>query len=180
MSGRDPQLPAGVQVMPLVTHADPRGHLTELLRTTQHPSPAPVQWNAVKSEAGVMRGVHVHKVHWDYFFLLAGEMLLGLHDMRTASPTYRRSAIIPLTGEELKSVVIPPGVAHGFYYPRASMHVYSVSEYWDPADELGCCWNSPELDLAWPCSDPALSERDRSADSYDSLASVISGTRWQR
>src|SRR5678815_1976376 len=108
-------LPNDVRVVPLVTHGDVRGRFTELLRMSGVSGPTPIQWNAVESQRNVLRGVHVHIVHWDYFFLVRGEMQLGLHDMRPESTTYRLSAMIRLVGSELCGVTIPPGVAHGFY-----------------------------------------------------------------
>jgi dTDP-4-dehydrorhamnose 3,5-epimerase len=160
---------AGVRVRALTPHRDERGCFVELLRASWHDSPPAVQWNFVTSDADVLRGVHVHRVHWDYFFLLSGEMLFGMHDMRPESPTYRRSALLRLTGEEPSALCVPPGVAHGFYYVRPSLHVYSVTEYWDPGDELGCRWDSPELGLQWPCTRPKLSSRDEQAMSYAEL-----------
>ena len=164
---------SGARVMPLTTHRDDRGALTELLRVSWQDSPAPVQWNTVTSEANVLRGVHVHRVHWDYFFLLSGEMLFGMHDMRPASPTYRRSVLLPLSGEKLTGISVPPGVAHGFYYSRPSLHVYAVTDYFDPADEMGCRWDSPELGLNWTNPRPKLSSRDEKAMSYAELAALL-------
>jgi dTDP-4-dehydrorhamnose 3,5-epimerase len=159
--------------MPLATYADGRGDLTELLRAAWHDSPAPVQWNVVNSKADVLRGVHVHKRHWDYFFLVAGEMLFGMHDMRRGLATSGLSVMVRLGGEALTGIVVPPGVAHGFYYVKPSTHVYAVSEYWDLADELGCHWDAPELGLDWPCKIPLVSERDGRAMSYAELVAVL-------
>ena len=164
---------AGVRVISLKPRRDERGSFTELLRVSWHDSPAAVQWNCVTSEANVLRGVHVHLTHWDYFFLLSGEMLFGMHDMRPASPTYRRSAMLKLKGEEPLSLCVPPGVAHGFYASRPSLHVYSVSTYFETQDELGCLWDCPELGLEWPCTRPRLSVRDAAAMSYTELAATL-------
>jgi len=161
---------SGVRVRKLAPHRDDRGCFTELMRASWHDSPSPVQWNAVSSEENVLRGVHVHVKHWDYFFLVTGEMAFGMHDLRPGSPTYRRSVLLTLKGDEPRGLCVPPGVAHGFCYTRPSLHVYSVSEYFDLADELGCRWDSPELGLAWPCTSPKLSGRDRDAMSYAELA----------
>jgi len=60
-------------------------------------------------------------------------------------------------------------VAHGFYFPEAACLVYSVSHYFDGADEFGCRWDDPDLAVAWPCQDPLLSPRDRTAGSYDEM-----------
>jgi dTDP-4-dehydrorhamnose 3,5-epimerase len=159
--------------MPLTTHADSRGDLTEVLRVAWHDSPRPVQWNVVNSKANVLRGVHVHRQHWDYFSLVAGEMLLGMHDMRQGLETCGLSVLLRLSDEALTGIIVPPGVAHGFYYVKPSMHVYAVSEYWDMNDELACRWDAPELGFDWPCRTPLISERDSRAMSYAELVAAL-------
>ena len=57
-------LPAGVALRPLRMHRDERGVLTEIFRESWA-GLAAVQWNAVRSAAGVLRGVHVHVRHAD-------------------------------------------------------------------------------------------------------------------
>lgn len=132
-----------------------------------------VQWNFVTSRAGTLRGVHAHARHSDYLSVLDGEMLVGLHDMRPAAATFRRSALVSMHGATPSAIVIPPGVAHGFFSPGASAHAYAVDHYWDPADELGCRWDDPALDLAWPIDRPLLSPRDREAPGYAALADAL-------
>jgi dTDP-4-dehydrorhamnose 3,5-epimerase len=93
-----PALPDGVVVRPLVSHADARGSLTEVFRQSWHDAFRPIQWNFSRSEAEVLRGVHVHRVHTDYLIVLTGSMLLALHDIRPASPTHGHSVLLPLDG----------------------------------------------------------------------------------
>ena len=83
------RLPDGVQIHRLAPHNDLRGSVTELYRENWDLGCRLVQLNAVISTAGVLRGVHVHIRHVDHLVLLAGRMVLGLHDMR---PSRRRSA----------------------------------------------------------------------------------------
>lgn len=65
-------LPRGVALRPFTTHHDERGSFTEVFREEWDTGVRPVQWNAVSSEAGVLRGVHVHVRHDDYLILLRG------------------------------------------------------------------------------------------------------------
>lgn len=155
-------LPAGVRHVPLTPHADERGVFTELFRASWDVGVAPVQWNAVSSNANVLRGVHAHIRHTDYLTLAVGSATIGLHDLRPDSPTGGLGATVELDAEEPAALVIPVGVAHGFYFhTERSVHVYAVSHEFDPADELGCRWDDPELDIAWPSSEPQISPRDR-------------------
>jgi dTDP-4-dehydrorhamnose 3,5-epimerase len=73
-------LPPGVVVHPLTAHTDARGTLTEIYRDSWDLGCRPVQVNAVWSEAGVLRGVHVPARHADHLCVVTGWMLLGLHD----------------------------------------------------------------------------------------------------
>ena len=97
--------------------------------------------------------------------VIDGVMHLGLYDLRAGSPTKNKSSMVILSGEQLRAISIPPGVAHGFFYPQDSLHVYAVSHYWDVDDEMGCAWDDPELGFNWPVSDPILSPRDKNAGS---------------
>jgi dTDP-4-dehydrorhamnose 3,5-epimerase len=153
-------LPAGVRLHELVPHRDERGVFTELFRDSWHLEVEPVQWNLVRSEANVLRGVHVHHRHEDYLSLAAGRATIGLHDLRASSATAGLGTTLELSEDSPAALVIPPGVAHGFYFPEPALHVYGVSHDWDMSDELGCRWDDPELGIAWPCSSPLISPRD--------------------
>ena len=154
----------GVRVVPLTAHADDRGEFVEVFRDEWPLDLRPVQWNAVRSQAGVLRGVHVHVTHHDYLTVLAGTLVLGLHDLRPDSPTAGRSTLLTLEADNPSAVAIPPGVCHGFWFPEPSVHLYGVDRYWNVEDELGCRYDDPALGLDWPLdAAPLLSERDRSA-----------------
>ncbi len=165
----DAALPDGVVIRPLTPHADNRGMLLEIFREAWNLGCQPVQWNVMTSAAGVLRGVHVHVRHVDHLVPAAGRMLLGLHDLRPWSPTVGSSQLLELDARTPRAVVVPVGVAHGLYAPEPTVLVYGTSRYWDPNDELGCRWNSPELRLSWPTTAPTLSERDATAGDYPSL-----------
>jgi dTDP-4-dehydrorhamnose 3,5-epimerase len=164
---------AGVERIHLESHADAGGVSTQVFHREWQLGIHPVQWNAVQSEANVLRGVHVHVVHEDYFVLLKGQTLLGLRDLRPGSPTEGNTAVLELKADQLEAVCLPPGVAHGFYFTRRSLHLYSVSHYWNLADELGCHWADPELRLDWPVRQPLLSQRDASAGSLRELVETL-------
>jgi dTDP-4-dehydrorhamnose 3,5-epimerase len=173
VAGRSGRLPADVTVTPLKPHVDERGSFCELFRDTWELGPRPVQWNAVHSVAGVLRGVHTHLLHADYLTVAMGEMLLGLHDLRSSSPTCGMSVMLRLAAEDPSLVAIPVGIAHGFYFPVPSLHLYSVTVGFSGGDEFGCRWDDPSLQLGWPCTDPLLSRRDREAGSLDEMRAAL-------
>lgn len=162
-------LPDGVRFHRLTPHRDHRGSFIELFRSSWPTDIAPVQWNAVRSEPNVLRGVHCHVRHHDYLTMAFGRMILGLRDLRAASATCGRVAVLEIDADRPGGVEIPPGVAHGFYFPESALHVYAVSHEFDPADELGCHWADPDLGIDFPCDRPQLSARDEAAGSLGEL-----------
>ncbi len=162
-------LPQGISLYPLVINSDDRGSFTEVYRDSWQVGPRPLQWNFVCSAQNVLRGVHVHLKHSDYLILVAGKASIGLYDLRFDSATRDTSALVEMSADNLTALTIPPGVAHGFYFHTQSAHIYSVSEYWDPADELGCLWNDPDLGIQWPVSEVRLSRRDAALPSLKEL-----------
>src|SRR5579871_5240842 len=167
----DAALPSEVRILDLSVNDDPRGALVEIYRDAWVDGGRTVQWNLVRNRPGVLRGVHVHRAHADYLLMAAGRMLVGLHDIRPDSPTSGVSTMVEIDAEAPQAIVIPPGVAHGFYSAATSVHLYGVTEYWSPADELGCRFDDRELGLAWPQREPVLSKRDLRAGSYADMVS---------
>jgi dTDP-4-dehydrorhamnose 3,5-epimerase len=166
-------LPAGTSTHRLKPNTDDRGTFTEVFRDSWAVGVEPVQWNVVRSAANVLRGVHVHHTHRDYLTVLDGSAKVALHDLRADSGTAGLSAWVELRGDAPTAIVIPPGVAHGFFFEEPSLHLYAVDSEWDPSDELGCHWTDPELGLEWPCATPELSERDAALGSLAELRNAV-------
>lgn len=159
----------------LSTHRDSRGALTEIFRQDWVDSPLAVQWNLVQSEANVLRGVHLHVKHFDYLVVIKGHMQVGMCDLREEITGDRTGSLVDLIEGSRSMLVIPPGVAHGFYFPEPTTFVYGVSEYWDPIhDELGCRWDDAALGIPWPKAiTPLLSEPDKAASSLAALLTKL-------
>jgi dTDP-4-dehydrorhamnose 3,5-epimerase len=150
---------SGVDLTDLCRNQDGRGSVTEIFREAWVGERF-VQWNHVRSEQGVLRGIRGHFRHSDYLVLLDGSALIGLKDLRPSSESYGHTMVIPLQSEKPQALTIPVGVAHGFYFSEASVLVYAVTHYWDADDELGCRWDDPELGIAWPFASARTSARD--------------------
>lgn len=169
-------LPAGVVMRTLTTHTDERGTFTEVFREEWDLGLHPAQWNIVQSDANVLRGVHVHRSHRDVLTVVRGEMLLALRDIRPDSSLEAGGLLLRLSAADPHVISIPVGVAHGFYFAEPSTHLYAVDRYFDPADELGCQWNAPELGLKWPCTTPRLSRRDATAGDFAGMLGELRRT----
>ena len=123
------ELPAGVSCRKLAVFKDGRGILAEVYREEWGACVPPKQWNVVRSLAGTLRDVHVHNAHADYLFVADGHMILGIHDIREESPTRGTGMLIDLKGDDPTTIYLPPGVAHGFYFPVATSYFYALSEF---------------------------------------------------
>ena len=102
-----PSLPHDVEVIPLATHRDERGWLTEIYREKWPVGVQPCQWNATFSDANVLRGVHVHYKHTDYLVLLRGRLSAGLYDARPKSPTHRMSCVFDIHCDQISALRDP-------------------------------------------------------------------------
>lgn len=171
--GAIPELLDGVVLRPLAAHSDARGLIAEYFRVEWCAGIEPQQWMMAVSRPGVMRGVHVHPLHDDYFVLIAGRVVVGLRDLRPGSPSEHRTAMFELRGETPAALVVPHGVAHGFLFRTESSFVLGASRYYDPADELGCHWRDPALAIPWPVDEAILSERDAALPTLAALAGAI-------
>jgi dTDP-4-dehydrorhamnose 3,5-epimerase len=105
----------GVTVRSFAPIGDMRGALCEIHRDEWALAPRPLQWDFVTTHPRVLRGMHVHRLRWDYVVLLEGHATIGLKDIRRGDESFGRNMVIELTGERPAVVTIPPGVAHGIF-----------------------------------------------------------------
>lgn len=159
----------GVGIIPIKMNIDNRGLLAEVYRKEWNIGCETLQWNAFYSCKNAFRGMRVHSLRIDYVMLIRGSMSLYLHDIRQDSKTKNISTTVHLNENFFQGILIPPGIVHGFYFHQDSTHLIGVSHYHDPEDEMGCRWNSPELELDLPTIDPILAERDAIAPSYEEM-----------
>ena len=154
----------GVLLFPLTTHPDLRGSFTEDYRRSWVPGGREmVQGNISISKANVLRGLHFHRAQADWWNFYTGSAIVGLHDLRTGSPTEGVGIGLRIdTDEALKGLYIPKGVAHGFYAERDVMLHYMVDNYYTESDEFGIAWDDPGLGIGWTTTEPILSDRDKS------------------
>jgi dTDP-4-dehydrorhamnose 3,5-epimerase len=106
----------GVIVRALMAHSDSRGWLMELYRADELPRQYhPVMAYLSQTMPGFARGPHEHAEQADYFaFFGPGEFLLYLWDLRPQSPTHGRRMKLAVGESNKQSVLVPPGVVHGY------------------------------------------------------------------
>ncbi|HQX62781.1 MAG TPA: dTDP-4-dehydrorhamnose 3,5-epimerase family protein [Thermomicrobiales bacterium] len=147
------QLIDGVEIKRLVTHADERGQLTELIRRDDPFFEGFGQCYFSVSYPGVIRGWHYHKKQTDYFTCISGMIKVPLYDMRDGSPTYGVVNEFFIGDDNRIVVKIPIGVLHGFKNVGVTpcyLVNFPTTQY-DPADpdEYRVDWDSPEIPYSW-------------------------------
>jgi dTDP-4-dehydrorhamnose 3,5-epimerase len=163
----------GVLMRALTMHGDARGSVTELYQADGDAGIQPLQWHLLVSNAGTLRGMHLHVRHLDYKVVAGGRLALMLMDLRAGSPTDGVAECHELSGESLMSVLIPPGVAHGVLSHDDTLTMVASSALYDPADEFEFAWDDPALGVPWPGRPVMLSERDRNAGSVAGLRAEL-------
>lgn len=141
---------------------DKRGSFSEIFQEFWGTCIRPVQWSLVRSEKNVLRGMHLHKRHDEYFCLLSGHCYVALKDIRPGSPTEDVYALFEFFEEDLAALTFPKGLLHGWFFLKKSVHIQSVSEaYVDYGkdDNHGVLWSAPDLEIPWPMKDAIISER---------------------
>lgn len=129
----------------------------------------PVQINlATTSRAGSVRGMHVQRPHPDgsgetkLVTCVVGRVFDVALDVRVDSPTFGQHHAVELAGDGTRSLLIPPGVAHGMQaLEDDTTLLYLHGAPYDPALERGVRPDDPALAIGWPLPVVALSERDR-------------------
>jgi dTDP-4-dehydrorhamnose 3,5-epimerase len=168
-----PEIPIeGCAPVAVRTNADDRGCLFEIFREEWTGAFKTVQWNACRSHAGVMRGVHVHVDYDDFYTLLFGRIFLALRDIRRASPTFGNSIGFEWSAADGFAVPVPAGVAHAVLFMDESILAFGLSSYWKAeTDVIGCRWDDLDPSLPWPAEIAMLSKRDREAGSFADMLS---------
>ncbi len=105
----------GVIVRDLVTHTDERGFFREIIRVTDDFFAEGFgQWSHSHMYTGVIKAWHLHRIQVDWWYVTAGVLRVGLHDLREKSPTHGRTMDFLMGDQQTARLLkIPPGVAHG-------------------------------------------------------------------
>lgn len=160
----------GVRVRRLQPNVDVRGSLSEVHRDSWELAPRPVQWDFIVSRAGTMRGVHVHRLRWDFVVVLEGHATIGLKDLRRGGSSFGNVMAIDIPDEQPTVVTIPPGVAHGVFASTALRYLYGLTVPWDGTDEdLGCRYDDPALAIPWPAAPVHILPRDLALPDFATL-----------
>lgn len=161
-------------------HRDERGFFLETYHARKYQtagiSGVFVQDNHSRSVRGTLRGLHAQRQRpqGKLIRVLQGEVFDVAVDIRRGSPTFRRWVGVRLSAENFRQIYVPPGFAHGFCVISDTAEVaYKCTELYDSSDEFGVRWNDPAIGIAWPVSEPLLSDKDRAAPVLAELNHVL-------
>jgi len=129
-----------------------------------------VQDNHSRSSRGVLRGLHyqLHSPQGKLVHVARGSIFDVAVDIRIGSPTFGKWFGTELNDENLHSLWVPEGFAHGFCVLSDVADVtYKCTRLYDGADDRGVAWNDPRIGIAWPTSSPLVSGKDAG---YDGLS----------
>jgi dTDP-4-dehydrorhamnose 3,5-epimerase len=131
----------GVIIKKLKKHSDARGTLTETFRLDELPGNLKPAMSYVSyTVPGAGRGPHEHREQTDIFsFIGPGDFMLRLWDNRAASETYGNCLQLFAGGTEPVTVIVPPGIVHG--YKNTSAEPGMVINY---PDRLYMGWGRQE------------------------------------
>jgi len=153
---------------------DSRGFFMETFRTDQFQQIGVpdnfVQDNHSGSTKGVLRGLHYQ---WDppmgkLMRVTVGSAFLVAVDIRKGSPTLGQWTGIEASAENRRQVWAPAGFARGFCVLSEVAEIqYKCTGLYNPLAESAIRWDDPKIGVAWPISDPSLSEKDRNAQTLE-------------
>lgn len=161
-------------IEPKVFH-DARGYFFETFQTQRYAElgiPPFVQDNVSRSTKNVLRGLHYQLPHSQgkLVWVTRGSVWDVVVDIRLGSPTFGQWFGITLSDENHLQMYIPPGFAHGFCVLSdiADFH-YKCTDFYTPGAEHGIRWNDPDIQIAWPITQPITSPKD---DLYPALNEI--------
>jgi dTDP-4-dehydrorhamnose 3,5-epimerase len=119
---------------------------------------------------GTLRGLHYQLApHAEVKVVLCtkGAIYDVILDLRPASPTFKKHAVVTLTAENRLMAYVPEGCAHGFQTLEDGTEAfYLISEFYRPDHSRGVRWNDPAFNISWPPGEKILTERDRSCPDF--------------
>jgi len=125
------------------------------------------------SKKDVIRGIHFQappSAQNKLVTCVFGEVQDVLVDLRKGSPTFGRSESILLSQDRGEALYMPKGIGHGFCtLTEIAVMAYKVSESYNSMYDVGILWSS--CGVSWCTSDPIVSARDSSFDSFDKFSS---------
>ena len=139
----------GLEIISLQVNFDDRGYLFEIVHNYDMQKFGQV-YVVGDPTRGTIRAFHKHETLWDYFCIVKGSAKFVFVDDKKDSKTYKQQEVIILSEKAPKTIIVPPGVYHGWMSLEDDTIMISAgSELYDkekpdetriPPDSFGDYW----------------------------------------
>lgn len=158
------------RIVDLEVHRDNRGDVREVFRASWTDDVVVRQMTATFSYEGALRGMHYHERQTDVWYFASGRALVQLYDPRGG--IFETKVI-----HQGRSLVIPPGVAHGWQALEPTVLIYGLThEYDGGSDEHGFYpFDDEYVGASMWVPTSLISERDRQGMSLKQFRDWLTG-----
>lgn len=143
----------GVNIKKLTKLVDDRGFFMEILRDDDLLLKKFGQFSISLTYPGIIKAFHYHKIQDDVWFFPVGNAQVVLFDLRTNSPTNRKTDVLYMGEHNPIIITIPAGVAHGYHVlgmtPALITYITTDSFQQDQPDEYRIPWNDSTIGFNW-------------------------------
>ncbi len=148
----------GVRWTVALTFHDTRGYFSEMVRASSVGRIAQV--NVSSSVGGTVRGMHIHYLTTDVWYVASGTMMVCVQD---SDGNYDDRLLSQGDG-----VIIQPGIAHGFFAIRDCLLIYAQDREHDHSQPDDHGYDPFSSGLPWPVdyASAIMSVRDSNAVPY--------------
>lgn len=131
-----------------------------------------IQDNHSHSKKNVLRGLHFQSKHpqGKLVRVVNGSVFDVVVDIRKNSKTFGKWYGIEISGDNLRMLWVPPGLAHGFCVLSDEVDfLYKCTEKYYPQFEETLNWNDKDLNIKWPVKNPIISCKDNKGIDFKDL-----------
>jgi dTDP-4-dehydrorhamnose 3,5-epimerase len=124
----------------------------------------------VTNNKNCLRGMHGDAHTSKIVTCISGSVVQVLLDVRKNSLTFGKAFSTKINAQDGLSLLVPAGVANGFYSSEPAIYHYKLSyvgEYIDADRQFSYNWRSTSIRKLWGDIEPIVSHRDLSAEVFE-------------
>jgi dTDP-4-dehydrorhamnose 3,5-epimerase len=159
----------GVALLRFPKYEDERGTFKRLMESNLGSKDGHIlQTSLAKNlKAGTIRGLHYQafpSIEWKYLNCIQGKIFDVMVDIRPRSETYGDFAAIFLTEEDNLTLVLPPGIAHGYQtLVDNCIVIYHMNDEFQANLSMRLAYDDPTVGIKWPLAISSISKQDKDA-----------------
>lgn len=127
------------------------------------------------SHKGVIRAIHFQEIKQQPKLVrcISGHIFDVIVDLRKESPTFGKWQAFELTGDNMKSLLIPACFGHGYLVLEDSIVSYKCAEVFYGEGDTGIRWDDENIGILWPLEriggkeQLIISEKDKTLQSFE-------------